>query len=57
VITSVSGTYTVTGNKIEMLMLVDEKTHKVRMTYKLMDTNVLHMEGQDYRRINLTSSL
>ncbi|MDR2792685.1 MAG: hypothetical protein LBB61_03330 [Treponema sp.] len=51
VITGVSGTYTVSGNKIEMLMLVDGKTHKVRMTWRLVDANTLRLDGQDYRRV------
>jgi hypothetical protein len=50
VITSVNGTYTVNGSRIEMLMFVDGKTHKVRMTWKLIDANTLHLDGQNYRR-------
>jgi hypothetical protein len=50
VITSVSGTYTVTGNKIEMLMFVDGKTHRVRMTWRLIDINTLRLDGQNYRK-------
>jgi hypothetical protein len=49
-IASVSGTYTVAGNRIEMLMFVDGKTHKVRMTWKLVDTNTLRLDGQNYRK-------
>ena len=48
---SVSGTYTVTGNRIDMLMLVDGKNHRVRMTFRLMNANTLRLDGQDYRRI------
>jgi hypothetical protein len=51
VITSVSGTYTVNGNRIEMLMFVDGKTHKVRMTWRLIDANTLRLDGQNYRKI------
>ena len=51
VITSVSGTYTVTGSRIEMLMAVDGKTHKVRMSYRLVDRDTLRLDGQNYRRI------
>ncbi|MDR1147106.1 MAG: hypothetical protein LBK66_00585 [Spirochaetaceae bacterium] len=51
VITSVSGTYTVTGNRIEMLMLVDGKTHKARMTWRLIDANTLRLNNQNYRLI------
>jgi hypothetical protein len=50
VMTSVSGTYTASGSRIEMLMFVDGKTHKVRMTWKLVDANTLRLDGQDYRR-------
>ncbi|MDR2803655.1 MAG: hypothetical protein LBB22_05135 [Treponema sp.] len=50
VTTSVSGTYTVIGNKIEMLMFVDGKTHKVRMTWRLVDINTLRLDGQNYRK-------
>ncbi|MDR1238855.1 MAG: hypothetical protein LBK27_01955 [Treponema sp.] len=50
VVTSVSGTYTVNGNRIEMLMFVDGKTHKVRMTWRFIDSNILQLDGQDYRR-------
>jgi hypothetical protein len=51
VITSVSGTYTVTTNRIEMLMFVDGKTHKIRMAWNRVDTNTLRLDGQNYRRI------
>jgi hypothetical protein len=51
VITSVGGTYTVTGSRIEMLMTVDGKTHKVRMSYKLIDRDTLRLDGQNYRRV------
>jgi hypothetical protein len=51
VVTSVSGTYTVTKNRIEMLIYVDGKTHKVRMAWKLIDANTLRLDGQNYRRI------
>jgi hypothetical protein len=51
VVTSVDGTYTVNKGKIEMLMFVDGKTHKVRMSYKLIDANTLRMDGQNYRRV------
>jgi hypothetical protein len=51
VIASVNGTYTVTGRRIEMLMFVDGKTHRVRMTWRLIDVNTLRLDGQDYRRI------
>ncbi|MDR2394577.1 MAG: hypothetical protein LBD93_10555 [Treponema sp.] len=47
---SVSGTYTVNGSRIEMLMVVDGKTHKVRMSWKLIDANTLRLDGQNYRK-------
>jgi hypothetical protein len=52
VITSVSGTYKVTRNKIEMLMYVDGKNHKISMSYRKVDDNTLQLDGQNYRRIN-----
>jgi hypothetical protein len=51
VITGVGGTYTVSGSRIEMLMFVDGKTHKVRMRWRLVDANTLWLDGQDYRRV------
>jgi hypothetical protein len=51
VITSVDGTYTVTRNRIEMLMYVDGKTHKISMSYRKIDDNTLRLDGQNYRRI------
>jgi hypothetical protein len=52
VITSVSGTYTVSGSRVEMLMLVDGKTHKVRMSFRLMNANTLRLDGQDYQKVD-----
>jgi hypothetical protein len=51
-ITSVSGTYTATKNRIEMLMFVDGKTHKIPMSYRKVDGNTLRLDGQNYRRVN-----
>ena len=50
-ITSVSGTYTLNGGRVEMLMPVDGKTRRVRMTFRLIDANTLRLDGQNYRRI------
>ena len=49
-ITSVSGTYTVTESRIEMILFVDGKTHKVRMRWKLINADTLRLDGQDYRK-------
>jgi hypothetical protein len=49
--TSVSGTYTVTRNRIEMLLFVDGKTHKIPMSYRKVDDNTLRLDGQNYRRV------
>jgi hypothetical protein len=50
--TSVGGTYTVTRNAINMVMIVDGKNHRLRMSYKRTTADTLQMEGQNYRRVD-----
>jgi hypothetical protein len=49
--TSVSGTYTVARGAINMVMVVDGKSHRIRMAYKKIDADTLQMERQNYRRL------
>jgi hypothetical protein len=53
VITSVNGTYTVTATVINMVMAVDGKSHRIRMSYKIIAPDTLQMERQNYRRVEL----
>jgi hypothetical protein len=46
-----SGTYTATATAINMVIAVDGKTHRIRMSYKIIDTETLQMERQNYRRV------
>ncbi|MDR1248647.1 MAG: hypothetical protein LBK63_05015 [Treponema sp.] len=50
--TSVGGTYTVARGVINMVMVVDGKSHRLRMAYKKIDADTLQMERQNYRRVN-----
>jgi hypothetical protein len=54
--TSVSGTYTVSkgvfSTAINMVMVVDGKSHRIRMSYKKVDADTLQIDGQNYRRVN-----
>jgi hypothetical protein len=56
VATSVSGTYTVSkgafSTAINMVMIVDGKSHRIRMSYKKIDADTLQIDGQNYRRLN-----
>jgi hypothetical protein len=56
VITSVDGTYELTkglfGTAINMVMRVDGKDHKIRMSYKRIDADTLQLDSQSYRRID-----
>jgi hypothetical protein len=49
---SVGGTYTVTRGAINMVMIVDGKNHRLRMSYRKTGADALQMEGQNYRRVN-----
>ncbi|MDR1286080.1 MAG: hypothetical protein LBK08_00570 [Treponema sp.] len=49
---SVGGTYTVTRGVINMVMVVDGKSHRLRMSYRKIDTDTMQMERQNYRRVN-----
>lgn len=51
VVTSVNGTYTATATVINMVMVVDGKSHRIRMSYKIIDPDTLQMERQNYRRV------
>jgi hypothetical protein len=53
VTTSVNGTYTVTATAVNMVMVVDGKSHRIRMSYKIIDIDTLQMERQNYRRVKL----
>jgi hypothetical protein len=46
-----SGTYTATAAAINMVIAVDGRTHRIRMSYKIIDADTLQMERQNYRRI------
>jgi hypothetical protein len=35
-----------------MVMIVDGKSHRIRMRYRKIDADTLQMEGQNYRRLN-----
>jgi hypothetical protein len=52
VTTSAGGTYTVTRGAINMVMVVDGKSHRLRMSYRKIDADTLQMERQNYRRVN-----
>jgi hypothetical protein len=46
------GTYTVARGAINMVMVVDGKSHRLRMAYKKIDADTLQLERQNYRRVN-----
>jgi hypothetical protein len=50
--TSIGGTYTVARGAINMVMIVDGKSHRLRMSYRKIDADTLQMERQNYRRVN-----
>jgi hypothetical protein len=56
VMTSIGGTYTVSkgvfSTAINMVMMVDGKSHRIRMSYKKVDPDTLQIDGQNYRRVN-----
>jgi hypothetical protein len=56
VITSIGGTFTVSkgvfSTAINMVMIVDGKSHRIRMSYKKVDADTLQIDGQNYRRVN-----
>jgi hypothetical protein len=56
VMTSIGGTYTVSkgvfNTTINMVMIVDGKSHRIRMSYKKVDADMLQIDGQNYRRVD-----
>ncbi|MDR1126712.1 MAG: hypothetical protein LBL06_01140 [Treponema sp.] len=50
--TSVGGTYTVSKGVINIVMNVDGKSHRLRMSYKKVNADTLQLDKQNYHRVN-----
>ncbi|MDR1216886.1 MAG: hypothetical protein LBK25_09405 [Treponema sp.] len=50
--TSVGGTYSMSKGVINMVMNVDGKSHRIRMSYKKVNSDTLQIDRQNYHRVN-----